>query len=302
MFCRGQYICCMKWLCFIFCVVVLSSCEKSVSFDLEDSPPKLVVEATIENGEAPRVVLTKSLNYFSEITPQMLAGSFVRNAVVTVSNGTLTHTLKEYAVPLPGGLSLYYYSNDTSIGSNAFTGTLNTKYTLSITTEGTNYTASTTIPNITKRIDSVWWKPSPRNVDSNKVLVNLRLTDPKGYGDYGRYFTQRNRQPMYPGINSVFDDLFIDGTTYEVIVDPGYDRNVRVESDNNFFARGDTVTLKLSNIDKATYDFWRTMEFSYASIGNPFSTPIKILNNVSNGALGYFGGYASLYRTIIIPK
>jgi hypothetical protein len=58
----------------------------------------------------------------------------------------------------------------------------------------------------------------------------------------------------------------------------------------------------LSNIDKATYDFWRTMEYSYYSIGNPFSTTTKVINNISNGALGYFGGYASQYRTIIIPK
>ncbi|MGB8193468.1 MAG: DUF4249 family protein, partial [Chitinophagaceae bacterium] len=53
--------------------------------------------------------------------------------------------------------------------------------------------------------------------------------------------------------------------------------------------------------DKATFDFWRTMEFSYASIGNPFSSPTKVLGNVK-GALGYFGGYAVQYKTIIIPK
>jgi hypothetical protein len=44
------------------------------------------------------------------------------------------------------------------------------------------------------------------------------------------------------------------------------------------------------------------MEFSYASVGNPFSTPTKVMSNISNGALGYFGGYASQYRTLIIPQ
>jgi len=44
------------------------------------------------------------------------------------------------------------------------------------------------------------------------------------------------------------------------------------------------------------------MEFSYSSIGNPFSSPTKVLGNISDGALGYFGGYASQFRTIVIPK
>jgi hypothetical protein len=69
-----------------------------------------------------------------------------------------------------------------------------------------------------------------------------------------------------------------------------------------YFRRGDTAILKLCNIDKATYDFWRTYEFNFQSIGNPFSSPTKVINNVSNGALGYFGGYAAQYRTLIIPK
>jgi len=60
--------------------------------------------------------------------------------------------------------------------------------------------------------------------------------------------------------------------------------------------------LKLCNIDKATYDFWRTFEFNFQSIGNPFSSPIKVLGNISGNALGYFGGYAAQYRTLIIPK
>ena len=99
-----------------------------------------------------------------------------------------------------------------------------------------------------------------------------------------------------------FDDLFIDGTTYELQVQAGIDRNTTISDDDFFFDKGDTVTFKLSNIDKATFDFWRTMEFSYQSVGNPFSTPIKVSSNISGNALGYFGGYASQFRTLIIRR
>jgi hypothetical protein len=62
------------------------------------------------------------------------------------------------------------------------------------------------------------------------------------------------------------------------------------------------VTLKLAAIDKATFDFWRTMEFSYANIGNPFASPTKVVSNIQGDGLGFFGGYATQFRTLIIPK
>jgi hypothetical protein len=289
-------------LCCILISILLFGCEKKIDIRLKDEAPQLVVEATIENGEAPRVILTHSLGYFSTLTPGMLLNSFVHGATVTMSNGSRTHQLKEYTVPIGAGLNLYYYSTDSSQLSTAFSGELDHSYSLHILAEGKDYTASTTIPRLTKRVDSVWWRPAPPQADSGKVVVLVRATDPPGYGDYIRYYTRVNSQPTYlPPVNSVFDDLFIDGTTYEVQIQPGIDRNIDT-SDKNFFFRGDTVRFKVSNIDRGTFDFWRTWEFSYSSIGNPFSTPTKVLGNISNNALGYFGGYASQYRTLIIPR
>jgi len=279
----------------------LFGCEKNIDFNLKNSANKLVPEATIENGQAPVVILTKSIGFFSKISPEILSQSFVHGADVFISNGTLTHKLKEYSKTISPGINFYFYSVDSSNLSTAFSGELNHSYSLRIVSERKEYTSTTTIPNITKRIDSLWWKQAPATTDTAKVIVMVKATDPPGHGDYVRYFTKRNSQPFYPGLNSVFDDLFIDGTTYELQVDPGVDRNVERTDNERFFKRGDTVTLKLSNIDKATYDFWRTMEFSYASVGDPFSSPTKVLGNIKGDALGYFGGYASQYRTIIIP-
>lgn len=283
-------------------VIILCGCEKKVDFTLKDQPDKLVVEATIENGQPPIVILSKSVGYFSQITPQILAQTFVHNAEVFISNGTLTHKLKEYSRPLGNNITFYFYSVDSSNLATAFSGQLNRSYFLRIAVEGKEYTSTTTIPKITKRIDSLWWKRPQVTTDTTRAILMVKATDPPGFGDYIRYFTKRNNEPFYPALNSVFDDLFIDGTTYEIQVDRGVDRNAPRREDDHFFKRGDTVTIKLCNIDKATYDFWRTMEFSYATVGDPFSTPTKVLTNVNGGALGYFGGYACQYRTIIIPQ
>ena len=281
----------------------ITACERSISFTPNTAAPSLVVEATIENGEAPLVILTTSLDYFSKITPAILAGSFVRNARVVMSNGSKTHRLKEYEIPIANGLSIFYYSIDSLNLSTSFEGEFATDYTLSIETGGKNYQARTRIPALAKKIDSLWWKDAPNKEDSNKAVVMVKTTDPPGLGNYIRYYTRVNDGAFLPGLNSVFDDQVVDGKTYSLQVDKGIDRNVEFDFDEfAFFDKGDTVTLKLTNIDRATFDFWRTMEYSYQSIGNPFSSPTKVIGNISGGALGYFGGYAADYKTIVIPK
>src|SRR5258705_3550097 len=152
----------MKLLIFFLILagcVSIFSCERSVSLKPKAADPKLVVEATIENNQPPLVFLSRSIDFFSSITPAILQNSFVHGAEVYVSNGTLTHKLKEYSLNLGNGYSVYYYTTDSSNLSTAFTGQLNHAYSLRIVADGKEWTATTTIPKITKQIDSIYWQP-----------------------------------------------------------------------------------------------------------------------------------------------
>ncbi len=284
---------------------LFAACEKKVEFDLKESSTLLTVDASIESNEQPVVILTKSLNYFSKVTADVIANSLVKDAEVFVSDGTKTHKLKRYDVTIPGAnVAFSFYASDPSSPSTIITGELGKTYSLRILWQGKEYNAATTIPLLTKKIDSMWAVRPPNTPDtSRRMVLRVKVTDPPGFGNYIRYFTKVNSEPFLPGLNSVFDDQLVNNSTYIVDVDKGVDRNTDIDFDNyGFFAKGDTVTVQFSNIDKATFDFWRTVEFSYQSIGNPFSSPTKILGNISNGALGYFGGYANQFKTIIIPK
>ncbi len=289
---------CLALFAVVFCN---SACEKNIQIHLQEQEPELVVDASIENDQPPVVLLSKSIDFYSEISPGILEASFVHGADIEISDGTVSRKLTEYTVD-SGDLRISYYSIDNTDPANSIIGKLNTSYNLKILVAGKVYEAVTGIPSITRRIDDLWWEPAPNNPDTSLVRLVVKATDPKGLGDYIRYFTKTNTEPFYAGYNSVFDDDVIDGTTYTLPVDRGVDKNVKHKDDDLFFRRGDTVTLKVCNIDKATYDFWRTFEFTFQSIGNPFSSPAKVLGNISNGALGYFGGYAAQFRTIIIPK
>src|SRR6478672_9002468 len=59
--------------------MIISSCEKTITFRPNNSDPVVVVEATIENDQAPIVILSQSLNYFNQISTELLANSFVHN-------------------------------------------------------------------------------------------------------------------------------------------------------------------------------------------------------------------------------
>ena len=256
----------------------------------------------IENNLHPIVYLTTSFNFFSNISISQLQGIFVRNAVITMSDGTQTSVLKEYAQSVAGGYTVFYYTTDDQ-EANALKGEQGKSYDLTITAGGKEYYSKTTIPVLTKRIEALFYEKDVDEKDTSKVVMYGIFGDPVGYGNYTRYFTQVDDGPFFPGLNSVADDQITDGKKYKLQIEQGVDRNTTIDFNNYpFFHHGDQVTVKYCNIDKATYDFWRTMEYSYSSIGNPFSSPTKVQGNISNGGLGYFGGYAVQYIRILIPE
>jgi hypothetical protein len=286
------------------CIVLLSilSCEKTINIKTDVTASKLVVDAEIENDLPPTVILSNSIGYYATIDSTIITNSFIHNAVVTISDGNKTHQLKEYKLPASSGF-FYYFSSDPASPTTYMKGAFGKKYQLKITYQNQVYSASTGIPELTKKIDSIWWKPLNNYPDSPQVVVMTRVTDPPGLGNYIRYFTKQNDGPFFPGFNSVFDDQIVDGKTYSIQIDRGVDRNQKVDRANyGYFLKGDTATIKLCNIDKASYDFWRTWEYAFQSIGNPFSSPGKVIGNIDNGALGSFCGYAAQYKTLIIPK
>jgi len=286
--------------CFI---CFLLSCERAIEFAPKHAEPKLVVEGVIEDGKYPVVYLSRSLKYFSAISTADLVGSFVRNATVTVSDGHLSQTLHEHELQVGPQTSIIYYTVDTSNPDAAFKGKIGGTYTLRINDGGNEYEAHTTIPPLAKTISRLYYLEDVDEDDSAKVMLFAEFIDPPGYGNYTRYFTKTGDGPFLSGLNSVFDDQVVDGQTYNMQVEQGVDRNSDIDFEEYaFFYKGDDITVKYCNIDKAVYDFWRTMEYSYLSIGNPFASPTRVRGNISNGALGYFGGYAVQYSKIVIPE
>jgi hypothetical protein len=296
----------LKRLYYCLTLILFFSCERTITLKVNNQPAKLVVDASIENNGAPLIVLSNSLNYFSTITLQQLSASFVHNAIVTIGDSSKTVQLIENNYTDSSGYTFYYYTVDYTNPLQVLTGKFNTTYHLKIQlADSSVYTSTTTIPPLHKTCDSLWWTTAPDNPDTTRCVLFGLFNDPPGLGDYVRYFTSVNNQPFYPGYTSAFDDQVTDGTIYTFQIPQGYNKNDTLKVNNDdfgFFHRGDSIVFKFCDIDKATYDFWRTWEYAYQSNGNPFSSPVKVIGNISNNALGAFCGYAAQYLPINIPK
>lgn len=290
----------MRIILLLFVFVGFISCEKDIELNLDKTPNQLVIDASIENGRPPVVILSKSLNYFNKINKDSLAASFVHNADVKINNGLKIFKLTEDSIKNTDGSTFYYYTSKP--GPDLLLGAIKSSYSLKVNVNGASYDASTTIPDFATKIDSTWWEEIPGLKDSNNIRILSKLKDSKGLGDYIRYFTKVNSANFFPGLNSVSADELYDGLSFTTFFEKGADRNNERSRTNTNFNKGDTVVLKLCNIDKVNFDFWRTLDFGFQSNGNPFSSPVKILSNIQGNGFGYFGGYAAQYKTVIIPK
>ena len=286
-----------------FCIITLASCQKEVHINLGSSPTQLVVQGAVETNLPPYVVLTNTIGFFSNVNLGTLQNSFVHGASITVNDGNKTVTLVEYSIDTGNNNKFYIYSADTSNAANIMLGQVNKFYTLTINYNGATYTSVTKIPN-PKGTDSLWFSaPTFKDAKTPDSAIELfaNYTDPDTLGNYVQYFTKRNHGLFYQ--SGLFTDELVNGKSIRNIdLYAGYDNSQNVNGDSlRYFYPGDTVTLKWCEIDKGVYDFWNSYIFANNAIGNPFSSPINLKTNITNGALGVWCGYGSVLTTLVVP-
>lgn len=292
----------------LFCLLLtFVACEKEVNIDLDTGEQRLVVEGGIETNLPPVVLLTKSIGYFETIDFETLQNTSVHGAEVYVSDGVKTVRLKEYSVDTGNnGYKFYYYSlvdfNNPVLPplDSLIVGEEEKTYTLKIIVDGETYEATTKIPTPTPLDSFTTITPDRPGADANSRTLQVFFRDPDTSGNYLRYYTSRNNEPIYPALNSVFSDEIIDGTEFNTELPLGEPRSTTKSFDSlGVCYPGDSVTLKWTAIDGAVYEFWNTYEFALGTLGSPFATPIQVKSNISNNALGVWAGYGAVYYTII---
>lgn len=268
----------IKFLVPLLMSIIFVSCEKVIDLNLNEAQPRLVVEGAITLNNGPYAVkLSTSGDFFTGngIAP-------VNDAVVVISasNGQID-TLRN----IENGLYL----------TRHIIGTANTNYTLYITHNNNNYTASDTLPmqvnieDVTYSISEFGNSDPDADEYENHYDFFCKFKDPADKKNYYMLQLKLNGEPVEGrrGKYSMLSDQYSNGQTINY----------------PFFGVGananDTITIELSAIGRATYDYFRTLNDAISQ-GGMGSTPYNPISNVSNNALGYFGTFTFDSRSIIV--
>jgi hypothetical protein len=269
-------------LSIIVSAALLQGCEKVITLDFNDAEPKLVVEAIISDGPGPYTVqLNESAGFYESNVFPAREGATVR-IMDDLGN---EETLIEVS---PG---IYQTIN--------LQGELGRTYTLLIESEDEIYTATSTMPSVVVPVDTLVIEYIPENLFQDEGLYCYAYaTDPAGIANYYRYNMFVNGAPYITYPENSTDPL--DGKeddNFYLSDDKYFDGNQIDIEFPNLLLIGDTMDIELHNVDKGTYDYYRTLVEAIYGGGVAPANPIS---NFGDSALGYFGAISIQSRQMVV--
>lgn len=272
-------------LFFLLLTFTLSSCQKVISVDLNQTNQQVVIEGLVnDQGGTDSVVINMTGDYF---TPSLYFQP-ITNATAVISDDIgNSDTLKEAAS------GIYYSPNPHGVPGRT--------YSLKVVANGKEYDAISTMPQKVA-IDSFYAVYSTGFFGESGYDFYVKFKDPPQQGNYYRIIPHVNSIPqdsIRGGRGGIFitDDELTNGNeiTFRFGIRKGRNEN------NATIGPGDTVKVDLLSIDKATYNYLHTLRNIIAADQSPTSlSPANPNTNLTNGSLGYFSAYAMDSRTIIL--
>lgn len=311
---------------FLLLALWFSACTKEITVDLPPAEEKLVINGTIEPGQPPIVVVTRTESFFAPTDFASLLGIFVRTATITVNDGTgpvtlakrsgfnIPDTVLERAAQMIGidpfaiqiaDIMVYF---DTSA---SMTGQVGKTYALNVQAEGKTVTGSSFMMP-PEPLDSLWFKLAQQDPgDDSLGFIWQTTSDPIGIGNCSRWMGKRinagfdgeQKDDIFiaPEFAS-FEDQFIDGLTFDWAINRGNAPFSTADDDENaergYFKRGDTVVVKYVAFGQAEYEFYNSKDGNANSQGDLFSTPSNIKSNVVGG-LGVWACWSPSLDTLV---
>lgn len=252
-------------------VVVLSSCEKVIEFNLNDKDPRVVIEANIKNDNLPcKVKITKTVNFSeSNVFPA------VRGAFITLSDNV-------------GNLDTLIETDENGIyESNNMIGVEGRTYFLTVQAEGVTYKAFSTMP-AKVNFDSLTVNKQPF-LGNTQYQIIPNFQDPLGLGNNYNFFLYVNGKKDL----TVFtvDDSQSDG---RYSTRPLFGGNEEINL-------GDTVKVEMQTVDQSIYKYYYSLSKN-GSGPNAAAAPANPISNFSGGCLGYFSANTSQIKSLVIDK
>lgn len=257
-----------------FVSTFLTSCVKEIELELNDSEPKLVVEALVtDNIEPFKVKLTLLSPFFDQSGEK-----YVTNAQVYIYDDlgnwdTLTYTQNGvYATPI----------NQQGVPGRT--------YTMIAVYNGVEYTATETMQpkSYIDTVSYIYNEGSAFIDEGYNVILNFQ--EDGSYTNYYRFSFYKN------------DTLQTDPFKYFVVDDVPVQGNYIAAQVPYNYQPGDSARVILQNITSKYYLYLTAISTQIQSSGGPFDPiPANPPTNINNGALGFFAVVAKDEMTIVLP-
>ncbi|MFZ1976751.1 MAG: DUF4249 domain-containing protein [Bacteroidota bacterium] len=255
-------------LLFAACSAVFFSCQKVIQVDLNSSAPVIVIEGIITDQPGPyRVTLSQTVEYDQPNVFPPVSG-----AAVTLSDNL-------------GNSELLTETSSGTYTSSHMQGVPGRTYTLAVLSNGTTYTAASTMPPPVT-IDSL----TEGNLSfgpNNTKDIEVHFRDPTGIQNYYRFVEIKN------GVPQKFIFLVSDR------LQDGYEITSTLFANTDTLRTGDSVSVQLQCIDENVYNYFRTL-VQVLNNSSLATSPANPPSNFNGGALGYFSAYAVRSKLIII--
>lgn len=279
----------MKIILYITSFIILytlSSCNEGVDFVAYE--PQVVVEGRIENGEYASVLLSRSVSFTESMDTTNLLNHAIRNAKVTISDGTDSEVLLlrtnnqkippyEYVTTkIKGEAGKYYY--------------------LTIQYYEKTITATTYIPEPIQ-LDSLWFQKKNETDRVGYIHVQFKNISNHNY----QLSTQEipGEKVFIPCLYGNIDrTLYLTGETISMQINKG-PVIFPETSYNTYFPDSVAIKVKLSTQTQESYQFWTSYQNEILNSQNPvFPATNKLKSNI-NGGVGIWAGYGSSVKTIV---
>lgn len=251
---------------------ILFSCEQEVELKLKNSEPKVFIEGFVRTDSLyQRISIKKTIDFQKS---NEYPG--INDAIVILSDEAGRIDTMENI------------ENGIFRTRNPFEGIPSRNYYLKILAEGKTYEAKAFLPPVVAFDTVIYEYVSNTNIvrEPGYYLISIGK-EPVGV-NYYRVLCFKN-DSLFNGIGDYFisDDILVEGNTIYNALPFKFDK-------------GDTAKVELWNIDQPTFYYYISL-IKQLFGGGPFAPPAdNVKGNISNGALGYFGGCGVYNYTLVI--
>ncbi|HYF69873.1 MAG TPA: DUF4249 domain-containing protein [Ohtaekwangia sp.] len=270
----------------IITLFVLTSCEKTVELDLEDSTPKIVIEGLVTDREGYQYVkVSRSAGFYATGKTPRVSDATVMIVDDQGNTFSFVHNPNSHAD------SVGYYLPGTP-----FTGAIGRTYTLTVVADGQTYEGSDTMFRLTP-IDKLEYRINEEEQedpedDGRFYELLLFVKEPQDTKDYYLFKSFRNGAIEYQNDTDVYyadDELIgenIDGISLPL-----------------FYAADDVAKIEVQSLSRQAFVFYRDLSKLLNNDGGMFGTPpANPRTNLSNGAVGFFQASAIQSAELVIAE